>query len=102
MGREKASLSSQPFKFACTAVADRGGGFAAWLVAVKATMDFLPQLFGFGGIIGIRHALRQFGQLVAGKLTFASQFRSGLNHSSRLVSASVHTSKKTQVTARTS
>jgi len=43
-------------------------------------MDFFLQLLCLGGIFGIRHALRQFGQLVARQLAFAGEFKSELNH----------------------
>jgi hypothetical protein len=33
-------------------------------------MDFIPQLLGFGGVVGIRHALRESRQLVTGQLAY--------------------------------
>jgi hypothetical protein len=36
-------------------------------------MDFRPQFFSFGWIIGFRHAPGQFSQLFAGQLALARQ-----------------------------
>ncbi len=66
----------------------RGGRFCrrirGMLFAVKSAMDFFPQSFFFGGIVGISHLLGQFGQLLAGQLTFARQFKSKLEHAGLL------------------
>ena len=43
-------------------------------------MDFPAQLLRFGRIVGIRHALCEFGQLVAGQLTIARQLKSEPEH----------------------
>ena len=59
---------------------DRDGESAAWLLAVKAAMDFVPQRLRLGGIGGIRQALREFGELVTGQLTLARQLESELQH----------------------
>lgn len=58
----------------------RGALFAAWLLAVKTAMDLFPQLLRLGGIVGIRHALRHFGQFVPWRLTFARQLKSKLDY----------------------
>jgi hypothetical protein len=62
------------------AAEDRGVEFAAWLFAVKTAMDFISQLLGFGGVVGIRHARRESRQLVTGQLAFARQLKGKLNH----------------------
>jgi hypothetical protein len=59
---------------------DRAVGSAAWRIAVKAAVAFLPQPFRLGGVLGIRHALREFGQPVAGQLTPARQFKRKPDH----------------------
>ena len=59
---------------------DRGVEFAAWLFAVTTAVDFLSQLLRFDRLIGFRHALREFRQLVTGQLTFARQFKSEPDH----------------------
>ncbi len=43
-------------------------------------MDFFPQLFDFGGVVGISHSLGEFGQFFAGQLAFAGQFKGKLKH----------------------
>ncbi len=53
---------------------DCGAGFAAWLFAVKATVDFLTQFLDFSGIVRICHSLGKFGQFFTGQLAFSRQF----------------------------
>jgi hypothetical protein len=53
---------------------DCDGEFAAWLVAVKAAMDFLTQFLDFSGIVRICHSLGKFGQFFTGQLAFSRQF----------------------------
>ena len=50
------------------------------LLAVKTAMDFIPQFRCFGGVVRLRHALGEIGQLVTGQLAFARQFEGELNH----------------------
>ena len=39
----------------------RGGESGAWLFAIKPSVDFLSERFGFGGLFGLRQPLRKFG-----------------------------------------
>ncbi len=54
---------------------DCGAGFAAWLFAVKATVDFLTQFLDFGGIVRVCHSLGEIGQFLTGQLAFPRQFK---------------------------
>jgi hypothetical protein len=56
------------------------------LFAVKSPVDFFPQSFFFGGIVGIGHALGKSGQFFARLLALARQFKSKVKHP-RLFSA---------------
>ena len=47
-------------------VEDCDAGFAAWLFAVKATVDFLAQFLDFSGIVRVCHAPGEFRQFLAG------------------------------------
>jgi len=68
----------------------RGGRFCrrirGILFAVKTPVDFFPQSFFFGGIVGIGHSLGKSGQCFAGQLALARQFKSKVQHT-RLFSA---------------
>lgn len=68
----------------------RGGRFCrrirGRLFAVKSPVDFLPQSFFFGGIVGVSHSLGKSGQFFARKLALARQFKSKVKHP-RLFSA---------------
>jgi predicted RNA-binding protein with PUA-like domain len=56
------------------------------LFAVKSPVDFFPQSFFFGGIVGIGHSLGKSGQFFARQLALARQFKSKVKHT-RLFSA---------------
>ena len=43
-------------------------------------MNFFPQSFFFGRVVGISHPLGEFGQFFAGQFTFASQFKGKPKH----------------------